>query len=241
MQKTLRILPLRLIAYSDKSSILTAFSREMGAISFVVPSGKGPAAARRRALLAPLTPLEVEATIKPGKDVHTFHDPRPLLALHCVQTDPVRVALVMFLSEVLQPILRQSDGDAQVFDFIVEAITLLNEESTATANFHLAFLIGLASVLGIAPDAGSYQPGRVFDMVDACFRQSAALHGRTLMPEESVVAERLLRMTWENMACYRFSSSQRAKALNFILEYYTLHYANLSSLKSLDVLHDLFA
>ncbi len=241
MNRTLHILPLRLTPHSDKTSLLSAFSRELGTISFAVPAGSGRGATRRRALLSILTPLEVEASIRPGREVHTFKEPRALMPLHLVQIDPVRAALAMFLAEALLPILRQNEGDPLVFDYIVDAMRRLNDEATPPANFHIAFLVGLASLLGIAPDAGNFRHGRVFDMIDACFRSSAPLHGRALSPQESLAAERLMRMTWHNMGRYRYSASQRAAALGRVLEYFTLHHANLSSLKSPAVLHTLFS
>ena len=175
MYRTLNILPLRIVQYSDKTSLLSAFSRELGTISFAIPAGNGPSAARRRALLSILTPLEVEASIRPGRDVHSFKEPRALLALHLVQTDPVRASLAMFIAEVLQPILRQNEGDALIFDYIVNAMARLNDKSVATANFHIAFLVGLATLLGIAPNSGDFCRGKVFDMrlrlsMDARFR-----------------------------------------------------------------------
>lgn len=240
MNKTLRILPLRVTPYSDRTSLLSAFSRELGTISFAVPAGSGAGAARRRALLSVLTPLEVEASIRPGREVHTFKEPRALMALHLVHTDPIRAALAMFLAEVLQPILRQNEGDPLIFDFISDAMGLLNDASVPPANFHIAFLVGLAGLLGIAPDSGDFHNGRIFDMIDARFRSSTPLHGRALSPDESAAAERLMRMTWKNMGRYRYTGEQRARALNRVLEYYTLHHANLSSLKSPDILHSLF-
>lgn len=232
MNQTLHIMPLRLTPHSDKTSILSAYSRELGAVAFAVSP-------KRRGLLHPLSVLEVEASVKPGRDVHTFKDARPLLVLHTVMMDPVRGALTMFLAEALQVILRQSEGDALVFDFISEAMARLNDEGTSVGNFHLTFLVRLASILGIAPDCGDYRPGRVFDMVDARFRESAPLHGQALGPAESQAAERLSRISWENMGRYRFTRRQRASALRGILEYYSLHYANLMALKSPSVLEAL--
>lgn len=236
MNRTLHILPLKLVPHTDRTSILSAYSREIGPVSFAVPSGSGAGAARRRALLMPLNPLEIEAQIRPGREVHTFREPRALVPLHGILMSPVRSALTMFMAEALVVILRQSEGDERTFDFIAGAMVRLNDESTPVGNFHLAFLVRLAAILGIAPDAGDYRPGMLFDMLDACFRRSAALHGHTLSPSESAVAARLMRITWENQGRYRFTRVERAQALERVLQYYTLHYANLSTLKSPSVL-----
>lgn len=240
MNRTLRIIPLRLTPHSDRTSILQAYSREAGAICFAVPAGSGPGAARRRALLQPLTPLEVEAAVRPGRDVHTFREPRALMPIHLILADPGRRAVAMFIAETLQILLRQADADPSTYDYIEDAIRRLNDPDVAPANFHLTFLIGLAVMLGIAPDAGAYRPGMVFDMVDATFRASAPLHGHCLSPAASGAAATLLRLDWQNMSRLRLPAAVRAEALERILEYYTLHYANLSSMRSPAVLHDLF-
>lgn len=239
MQITMQIIPLRLTSHSDRTSILTAYSRENGTMGFAVPAGSGVGARRRRALLMPLNPLEVVATLRPGSDLATFREPRPLMALHTILGDPLRTSTVMFLAEALLAILRQSDADSHVFDFIVDAVERLNDPLTPTGNFHLTFLTRLAAILGIAPDAGNYRSGMVFDMADGCFRQSAALHGHTLSPSESAAVERLSRITWANMGAFKFTRAERAAVLDRIMEYYTLHLANLSSLKSPAILRTL--
>lgn len=231
--RTLHILPLRLTPYSDSKAILSAYSRELGTLAFSVPI-------KRRGMYHPLAVLEVEATIRPGREVHSFREPRALVMMHGVMTDPVRSALVMFLAEALQTLLRQSEGDPLVFDFVADAMKRLNDPDTPVANFHIAFLVRLAAILGIAPDCSEWRPGMVFDMVDARFRATMPLHGQGLDPAESEAVERLSRITWANMSRYRFSRSGRSQALRGILQYYTLHYANLSSLKSLPILESLF-
>lgn len=240
MNRSLYILPLRLTPHSDRTSILQAYSREMGAVSFAVPAGSGPGAARRRALLQPLTPLEVEASIRPGREVHTFREPRALMPLHLVMAEPERRAVAMFMAEALQSILRQGEADPGTFDYITDAMNRLNDPAVAPANFHITFLIGLSTLLGIAPDAASYRPGMLFDMLDGVFRPSAALHGHCLSPSASSAAAVLLRMNWHNMSRLRLSAAVRAEALDRVLEYYTLHYANLSAMKSPAILHTLF-
>lgn len=195
---------------------------------------------KRRAMLQPLSLLEVEAAVRPGRDVHTFREARPMLVLHTVMADPARSALTMFLAEALQVILRQSEGDPLVFDFVAEAMAQLNDPATPVTNFHLAFLVRLAQILGIAPDCSNFRSGRVFDMVDACFRTYMPLHGQALGPDEARAAYVLSRITWQNMCHYRFTRAQRAATLQRILEYYTLHHANLLNLNSLPVLNSIF-
>ena len=239
MQKILNMLPLRLTPHSDRTAILQAYSLEMGAVSFAVPAGAGPGAARRRALLQPLTPLEVEASIRPGRELHTFREPRARVQIHTILMSPERSAVAMFLAEVLQNLLRQAEPDANTYIYIERAVERLNDPQTRVGNFALMFLRGLSTMLGIEPDLTDYRPGMLFDMIDGRFRLSAALHGHSLSASASAAAARLLRMTWETQGRFRFSGAERREALERILEYYTIHYAPLTGLKSPAVLHAL--
>ncbi len=239
MRKILNIIPLRLTPHSDRTSILQAYSLEMGAVSFAVPAGSGGGAARRRALLQPLTPLEVEAQIYPGRELHTFREPRARIQIHTILTHPERAAMAMFIAEVLQRLLQQADADSSTYYYIERSVDLLNDPQVPVANFALMFMKGLTVCLGIEPDCQEFRPGMLFDMIDGCFRHSAALHGHSLSAADSAVAARLMRMTWQNQRFFRFSSAERREVLDKILEYYSMHYAPLTNLKSPAVLHQL--
>ena len=61
-----------------------------------------------------------------------------------------------------------------------------------------------------------------------------------LSVDRSAVLARLMRMDMTNMHLFRFSRRERNEALDLILEYYSLHYTSLTSLRSLDILRELF-
>ena len=240
MLRTLNLIPLRVIPYSDRNSILSAYSRELGRVSFVVPSGAGREARRRRALLMPMCPGVGVADVVPGKEVLHMRDPQPCPPMQLVVSDPLRASMAMFLSEVLLHVLRQSEGEPALFDFVRNAAVRLNSPDVVVGNFHIVFLCRLLVFLGIAPDVASYRPGMLFDMADAVFRVSAPMHGRYLTADETAAAAALGRMTWENMHLYKYTRAQRARVLDGLLEYLSLHHVGLSGLKSLDVMRDLF-
>lgn len=202
-----------------------------------VSAGAGRGASRLRALLMPLSVIECEADIRPGRDIHTMSNVRAIDALHGLRSDPVKGSVAMFLAEVLAGVLREGPADRGVWHFIAGSIRTLDRmDPRRVANFHLCFLYGLGQCLGVAPDATDYAPGRVFDMRDGCFRSSAPLHADFLSPMESRAVWAVSRLTYANMHGWRMSRQQRQAVLDIILDYYAMHYAPMSGLKSLDVL-----
>lgn len=241
MSQVLHILPLRMTPHSDRTAILNAYSRELGRVAFAVNSGSGAGAARRRALLMALNPVECVAGQRgAGRELLTMREPRAMMPLHVVMGSPERGAVALFMAEVLERVLRQSEADPLLFDFLFDAVGRLNDPAVAPANFHLCFLMRLAVMLGIAPDGGSYRRGMVFDLQDGVFRLSAPLRGRWLSAADSERAAMMLRMNWGNMSGFRFDHGARNRCLDVILDYYSIHLADMSSLKSPQVLKMLF-
>lgn len=242
MEVQTTLIPLRITQYSDKNAILSAYSRELGMVSCLLPVGAGKEARRRRALLMPLCPVSCIVTSTPGRGIMPFRNPVPSPVMVSLTSEPLKCALALFLADVLGVVLRQSDVDRNLFDYIYASIIRLDEAGVSLlANFHLAFLVGMLDFLGISPDVADFSPGMVFDKQDAVFRESPPLHKSYCSVEESKHIVLLARMNYGNCHHYKYTRAERARVLNGILEYISLHMSiDLLSLKSLSVLRDLF-
>lgn len=241
MYRPLHLIALQTTRYNDRHSILSAYSREMGRISFLVPAGGGREANRRRAILMPFAPVECVAGITPGRDIFTMRDPRPIFPMHMAHSDPLRGIVAMFLCEVTSRVLRESQEDVAIFEYLMHTARALNTPQIQIANFPIAFLYRLGMMVGIEPDVTGWQPGSLLDMAGGVYRLSRPMHGKYLEADESAFAAHLARMTWENMHAFRLTHAQRSRVIDLILEYFTLHYTDLSALKSLPVLRALLS
>lgn len=240
MYQPLHCVALRTIKYNDKNSILSVYSLELGRLSFLVPAGNGREANRRRALFMPLSIFECVASIKPGRELCLMRDPRVIEPLHGIHSHPLKGAVSLFIADVLNAVLRESQSDATTFAFLADSIVRFNEMEEGVANFHLCFLYRLGRFIGIEPDVSTYRDGAVFDMQEGRFRMTPPLHHKYLMSDDARVLSLLSRITFENMRFFKFNRRQRNDLLDKILEYYTIHYSSLSQLQSLDVLRALF-
>ncbi|MCH5319472.1 MAG: DNA repair protein RecO C-terminal domain-containing protein [Paramuribaculum sp.] len=237
----MQLIPLRIIRYSDKHSILSAYTRDSGRLAFLIPEGSGKGIARRRAMFQPLFPIEGVVETIPGREFGRIKEPRPIFAAYSLITNPVKQTLALFLSEVLSSLLRHPEPDHRLFDFMVESIKLLEVLPTdRIGNFHIMFLYRLADFFGIAPDTGSYSTGDIFDMKDAIFRKTAPLHSDYLPAESASLLTQLERLGYRTMHLLKLSRGQRYEILESIIRYYELHDFPIHPLKSLPVLASLF-
>lgn len=230
---------LRVVKYSDSQSVATLWTRELGALSAVIPSGAGREAGRRRAIMMPMRVFEAVAWTKPGRELARISDVRPVPApLSC---DPATGAVALFISDFLCGALRNSGPDELMSDFIFSSAAKLHACcGTALANFHLYFLAHLGRFLGIEPDMGTYRAGAYFDMREGRFCPAAPLHPAVLPPAQARIVAVLMRLSPRALPLLRLSRAERNAILDGILDYYSIHYASMRSLSSLPILRSLF-
>lgn len=242
MYKALDCIALRTIRYSDKNSILTAYTRQAGRLSFLIPAGTGRQAGRLRALLMPMGRFECVADIRPGRDIFQIRDVRAVVLPPVA--DPLRSTLALFTADMLSMLLREPIADSLLFDFIDDALrrlegsidSLRKLHGVGLLNFHICFLLRLTRFLGIEPDWRTYTDGAVFDLSDGIFRKEPPSHRHFLPSGEARVVNILGRMNFRNSGCYRFSRVERNIILDRILLYYQTHYPSVREPGSLSIL-----
>lgn len=241
MYTSIHCIALRTVRHSDSKNILSVWSRELGRVSLIVPAGSGREARRRRALSTPLSTFEGECDVRPGRELLTVRDVRPMPGSLALSADPSKSFAAVFLAEALDLLLRRSERDDTLSDFLFGSLAVFArlEGAASSANFHLVFLYRLAGPLGIAPDVAEWREGYVFDMRDGVFRPSAPAHADYLLPTETSALVWLDRLNYRNMRVWRTGHGARNEILDRILRYYAIHLAPLTALKSLEVLRAL--
>ena len=240
MYEKLRGIVLNTIRYSDKHNIVHVYTDGRGLMSFAVPQGKTQAARMRNALLMPLSLVDIEAGVRPGRDLSMLREVRRNYPLATIYSDPVKNAIALFISELLAHVIQEPEGNDPLFRYIEQAVQLLEQLPDHVANFHICFLYHLGAHLGIQPNVESYHNGYWFDMTEGVFAPLAAKGHMNLQPSEAQVIHLLSRMTFSNMGVFRFNREERNRVLDVIISYYRLHNAAIGTLRSPDILKQLF-
>ena len=240
MYEKLRGVVLNTIRYSDKHNIVHIYTDGHGLMSFAVPLGKTQAARMRNALLMPLSLVDLEAGIRPGRDLAVLREIHRNFPLATIYSDPVKNAISLFISELLAHVIQEPEGNDPLFLYIEQAVQLLEQLPGHVANFHICFLYHLGAHLGIQPNVESHHDGYWFDMTDGVFVPAAVSGHMNLQPSEAQVIHLLSRMTFSNMAVFRFNREERNRVLDVIISYYRLHNAAIGTLRSPDILKQLF-
>lgn len=236
MQTNVHCISLRVVKHSDTTSIATVWSRELGRLSIALPAGSTREAQRRRALMMPFSLFEGVVNVKQGRDLVRISDVRPWGIGNVAAIDPLKGVVAMFLADFLCCVLRESQADVPLSDFIFKsAEQLAQAKGTTLGNFHLWMLCRLGQFLGITPDTATYCKGRYFDMREGVFTITPPLHRNYLEPTASAYLLLLCRADYEQLHHLRLNRALRNRILDTILEYYSLHHTPCTNIPSLQI------
>lgn len=229
---------LRSIKYNDTRAIVHCLSRQAGRIPVIVNDGNSPAARRRRALMLPGSSFSCLLDIRENRSLQSLRDILPTRTM--MLDNPVASSIVLFICDFLATILRDSQPDANLYDFVDTTIDHITTSSRSIANAPIAFLISLAGFMGISPDTSSYREGYCFDFSSGIFRLSPPLHSQWLDAAQSAALVTLSRINLRNMHLFHLTRADRHTILDLLIQYYTTHFGSLRSLSSLPILRSIF-
>ena len=240
MAEKMRGIVLNVRKYNDRNCIVTLYSRERGRISFISPLGSGKASNARRARLQPLAVLDTEVSFKAGAELQRLGSITPAEIWTDIYFNPAKRAVALFLSEFLYRLLNDTMPDARLFDFLVDSFRLLDRMEKGTGDFHIPLLVALLTFSGIQPDVSGWQPGYVFDIASGSFVAARQAKGPVIEGAEAEAVRFVMRINFSNMKRLRLTTVDRRRILYSILNYYSYHFPGLGSLKSPEVLREVF-
>ena len=229
------------IKHSDRHDVVRIYTREFGNVAFLSASGQGKSGRLRAARLRPLSAIEAEVNFRPNRDLQMLGAFNTLSPWRDIYFNPVKSAVAIFQSEFLNAFLRHSEADPLQWDYIYRSLTVFDLSRRGTANFHIAFLIGFLHFAGIFPDLTDARPESMFDLRAGRLTPLPPGHADILSAAETSFLPLLGRMNMRNYHLYRFSSAQRRRILGTLQRYYSIHYPGTGSLKSPEILSELFA
>lgn len=229
------------VKHNDRHNVVTLFTRTRGRMAFLSPVGTSKQGRMRNARLLPLSVIETQVNIRPNRELHNLGSITSVEIWREIYFNPVKSSLTIFLSEFLNRYFREASPEPAAWDFIIASIRALDCMTKGVANFHIWFLIRFLDIAGITPDLTDYEAGDRFDMRAGCLIADTAMHRDILTSAETAVLMKLSSITLANLAAYRFRGAERRLLLDRILRYYAIHFPGLSSLKSPDILSELFS
>lgn len=240
MEVKTRAIVLQTIKYGDSQLIVDFFTEKLGRVPFMVKIPKSSKARMKRQLFQPLMVLNLEYEHRPKVNLQHLKDVTIAFPFVDLPFSPVKLAMSMFLAELLGLATKNEQANIPLYTFMEESIRWLDQAKDGYANFHIVFMLRLTFFLGFSPNLESGETGDYFDLEDGCFVSHVPTHTHYLNKEDSLRMVGLFRLSYETMHLYTMSRLDRNRCVEVILEYYKIHVPGFPELKSFSVLRELF-
>lgn len=214
---------LRYFRYGENGMIAHIYTQNYGRQTFLFKGAKSRSAKRKLSFLQPLALVEIPMDYRPEKELYAVNGAYATVGFQSIPFQQIKSSSAFFLAEILSRLLQIHESDKPLFSFLENAIQFLDDKTTKGANFHLTFLVKLQQFLGIQPN---FEENDFFGVVDA----------KEYLP----LWQTFQNATWEKCDCLALSRDQRNEFLQKLLHYYSFHLQDLSGLKSLAVLQEVF-
>ena len=214
------------IKYRETSIIVRIFTEEFGMQSYIVNGVRSSKSRGKIALYQPLTLLDMVVYHKQSKDLQRISEAKCAVPFTSIPFDPLKTAISIFLSETLGKSLRHEAENRDLFDFVFQAVSLLDHLGENIANFHLQCLLKASIYLG-------FKPGSVDDLLKQL--SGVGIHLKATATEKQLMEALLAKPLGADIP---MTNDFRRSILSHVVRYYQLHLEHLGEIKSMEVLKE---
>ena len=231
---------LHTLKYGDSSMVVYLLTDVGGRRSYMVQgvrsrSGRGS----KLALFQPMFPVEFEGLESPRQQMDRFKEVRAGFVLQSLPFDVRKSTMALFMAEVLYRLVRESEPNRPLFDFVWGSAEALDAMDEGVPNFHLWFLANLSRLLGFRP-GNDYTPGAWFDIREGSFTPLRPPHGEVLSADDARILHDLLECDVRYIAEIGLNRRQRVAYLDALLVYYGYHLDAIHAVQSVRILQEVF-
>lgn len=227
------------LKYGDTSLIVRCYTEQLGLKSFIA-KGVFTKKKRNTSIYFPLNEIDIIYSPKSNDQQLVFlKSAQTAYYYESLHFHPIKSAIVFFLAELLNLILKVEEQNCDLYQFIKQSLILFDEKKEDFADFHLVFLMNLTHFLGFYPNIEK-ENAILFDLENGFFTETNSSINM-LNPIETELFKKLLNTPFDLTTKNHFNQQQRGLLLEILVKYYQIHTNNFKKPNSLQVLHELFS
>jgi len=231
---------LKSIKYNDNSNIVTIFTKDFGRLTFFVRFSNSKKSNQTKQIIQPCYIVSINFDYNQSKDIQNIKEIELKNIYFDIPFNFAKTSIVMMISEILFQSIKHQNNDLELYNFLTESLTFLDIEKIEYLNFHLIFLINLSSYLGFSPENNFSKTNCFFDLKNGIFIDYKA--GDNVINEKDSYFFYLILVNESFFNKHLIlNNSERRILLQKIIDFYSYHVEDLSKLKSLNILQQVFS
>ncbi len=230
MLKTRGII-LRSFKYAETSIITEIFTEAQGVKKYIISGVRAKKSKVSAGLLQVMSLVEIVAYDREDRDLNRLKEIKPVHIYQRIPFEIKRSGIGLFIIEVAQKCLRQTEQNEHLFNFLYHTFEWLDKSPHSVVNIHLCFLLQLSQFLGFAPGGNCTSATPFFDLQEGNFVDALPIK-YPLDESASRLFAQLCITPVEQSHEIIMNNTTRAHLLQALLTYYQLHIEHLSEIQA---------
>ena len=228
----------RSVKYSETSFITDIYTEEKGLRSYIISGVRKKKPLVRASLLQLMSLVEMVAYHRDDNRLCRVKEIKAAEVYQSIPFDVRKGAVGMFMIEVVQKTIKESEENKPLFEFLYHSFHFLDTTDHPVSNFHLVFLLELSAYLGFLPGGRADEKTPYFNLREGVFSESQDQGLWFLDREESHLLSQLLYSSLEESHLVQMNREERRNILRHLITFYRTHVEDMPVINSYQVLED---
>lgn len=225
--------------YSDSSVISKIYTRQLGIQTYIVNAIHSPKAAIKPSLLQPMMLLDMVVYHNPAKNIHRIKEVKGLPVLNNLHFDVIKSAIGMYMAELIYRSVKEEEPNENLYDFLEDCILRVDASDSGLALWPVFFALHFTQWLGFFPNNNWSAATPYFNIEEGSFVPFLQQQAHYIEPPHSEYLSQLLNASADSFSAINIPKASRNLLLSRVMDYYSTHIADFSTLRSLPVLASL--
>lgn len=226
--------------YSESSLVVHVYTEKFGIQSYLLQGVRKNKSKIRTSMIQPLHLVQMVVYHKENNGLQRISELRNEPLLNNLSNDFIKTSLSLFICELLYQTLKEQPSDEELFEFLFQAIELLDLAEESVANYHLWFMLKYSKYLGFYPQISSKNQ-IYFDMKNAAFIDAMPEHPIFMNEACSKIMFQLMQSNFNEIQNIKINNENRKQLLMDLIRYYEWHLPGFKGLKSHHVLEEVLS
>jgi DNA repair protein RecO (recombination protein O) len=224
------------VKFSESSLVVKMYTEAFGVQSYMVKGVRSTKSKMKAVLFQPLTLLDLVVYRKERNVLQNIREVRIAHPWQSLPFDIRKSSIALFVNEVLYKALGEEEPNGPLFEFLWNALLVLDEVEEPFGHYHLLFTLKLTKYLGFYPRSARSAEQCYFNLPEGTF-QPVFIEGICLGNKLSEMWCTVLDWPFEKPYVPSLHVKDRDALLDALLAYYRFHLPGFAGFRSAEVLH----
>ncbi|MDT8393155.1 MAG: DNA repair protein RecO [Bacteroidales bacterium] len=240
MLQNTRGIVLHHIRYSETSLIVKIYTEAFGLQAYLVKGARSKRSKLPGSMFRPMTLLDMIVYHRPARDLQHIREASIAEPFHSIASDIRKSTVAIFLSEILLKTIKEHESNSELFDFMASSLHFFDLQKQGIESFHLYLLVMLSHFLGLYPQGEISSDDSYFDLREGKFSPFHPAHADYLEGDACKGLYILTQTSANALHNLKINRKTRDELLNMLVLYYQIHLSGMGTIRSLEVLREVF-